>query len=745
MPHRALLFAATLGVVLGAASARAFTPVYHPELTVQRTPSAIVVDGDLGDPGWRYAGRADNFAEHNPGDQVEPPVATEAWLTYDDTYLYAAFVCHDDPTELRASFTERDRIWSDDYVILCLDTFGKQAQAYEIAANPYGIQGDLLWSLNGDEDLTYDLVFATASRITADGWQVEMAIPWNSLRFPDTTDQVWRVDFWRNRPREVREQYSWAAYDRDEPCWPCKWGTVRGISGVQPGRGLAVLPSVVTTQASHRQDDGAFDHGAVTAQAGLSVRDNLSSTLSAEATLNPDFSQVESDAAQIDVNSTFALYYSEKRPFFQEGSDLFASWFTTVYTRTINDPLFAAKLVGRPGADNLAVLVARDEHSPFILPFAERSVFVAGRKSTSTLARYQHSLGDGSHVGLVITDRRHDDGGSGSLMGVDWRQRLDRNWQIEVQALATHTAEPNDTTLTAGINDLTFDRGAHTAAFDGERFWGHGLYASLERSARHWDFDFDYWRRSPTFRAENGFEPRNDRHETSVWTGYTFYTDGFVDRVQPQINVARVWNFAGTKKDEWIDPHLYLRLAWAQTQINLDVLYSNELFHDIQFDDIWQASINIEAKPSSAVSGGINLAHGHRIARTALVLGRQNSTSLWLNLKPWDRLILESSYDFTRSVDRGTGEALFSGWVARTRLGMQLTRELSLRLVLQYDDFDRLWEVDPLITYRINPFSIFYVGSTRDYRGYGETELPQPGWRLSERSYFLKLQYLFQV
>ena len=147
----------------------------------------------------------------------------------------SAWTCYDDPSEVRASFCERDQMFSGDCVLLCLDTFGEATLAYEIAANPYGIPGDLLYSSANGEDKTYDMNFETAGRITDIGWVAEMAIPFSSLRFPDRHEQVWRVDFWRNRPRGARYQYSWAAYDRDESCWPCEWGTITGISGVKPG------------------------------------------------------------------------------------------------------------------------------------------------------------------------------------------------------------------------------------------------------------------------------------------------------------------------------------------------------------------------------------------------------------------------------------------------------------------------------------------------------------------------------
>ena len=212
-------------------------PVYHPELKISRAAGPIKIDGDLSDAGWRGAAKADNFAEHNPGNQTKPAVDTEVLITYDDENLYVAWLCHDDPAEVRASFCERDKMFSGDYVILMLDTYGEATHAYEIAANPYGIPGDLLYSSAYGEDSGYDMIFQSAGRITDDGWVAEMAIPFASLRFPDSEEQVWRVDFWRNRARESRYQYSWAAYNRDDECWPCQWGTMTGISGIKRSSG----------------------------------------------------------------------------------------------------------------------------------------------------------------------------------------------------------------------------------------------------------------------------------------------------------------------------------------------------------------------------------------------------------------------------------------------------------------------------------------------------------------------------
>ncbi len=749
-----LLGAVFLSVAV--AGAQDWQPTYLPHLTTRVAAGPITIDGLLDDPGWQGVPRAGNFAEHNPGDQVQPPVATEAMLTYDDAHIYIAYICHDDPALVRASLCERDNIYQEDYVITALDTYGDQSWAYEIACNPLGIQGDLLWSASFGEDASYEMVFASAGQITPDGWQVEIAIPLTSLRFPDKPEQTWRIDFWRNHPREVRGQYSWAAYDRDEQCWPCQWGTIDGIVGLEPGKGLALLPAVVASQSGTRDEDGWHDDE-VTGEFGASAIWDLTGGVSAEGTYNPDFSQVESDAAQIDVNTTFALFYPERRPFFQEGSDLFHTYFDAVYTRSINDPLVAGKLIGRPGRTNVAYLVARDENSPYIVPFEERSEILLAGTSTTNILRLRQALGENSYVGMVGTDRRLDGGGAGSVLGADTRLRLDRNHQLEFQYLRTFTEEPDDTTLSAGFTEDTFADGQHTAAFDGESFQGEALYASLQRNGRSFSGNVNLWQRSPTFRADNGFEFRNDRREGIVNALYEWNREErFLDQLAFNAQLARVWNYDGERKDEWVNLNVSPRFQWAQSSVHASWLASNENFRDLQFDGIWQAHICAHLSPVAWLDCGANYNWGHRIARNDLVLGEQIDWGFWADLKPVDRLQFSTTFTSTRSEaldDRhedgdlvvAAGECLFNGFVTRTRATLLFTRELSLRLIVQYDDFDAHWEADPLLTYQLNPFSIFYVGSTRDYDQVDAAGSPDGEWRLTDRQYFLKLQYLFGV
>jgi hypothetical protein len=725
-----------------------FVPVYHPELDIRRAAGPICLDGELGDEGWKGAAKADNFSEHNPGDQTEPAVKTEVLVTYDDDNLYVAWICYDDPSEVRASFTERDRIFSDDYVILLLDTYGEATLAYEIACNPYGIPGDLLFSSNYGEDVSFSMIFDSMGKITDFGWVAEMKIPFRSLHFPSRDEQVWRIDFWRNRPREVRYQYSWAAYDRDMDCWPCNWGTARGVTGIDAGAGLELLPSVIGYQTGERGEDGGFVNSDPDGEAGLGIKYAFTSELSASLTINPDFSQVESDEAQIDVNSTFALFYPERRPFFQEGRDIFDTHFNAVYTRSINDPLLAGKAIMRKGPNSFIFMSAYDENSIITLPFEEESRFVPNGKSTSNLARFKHDLGEGSYLGLVGTDRRFDDGGSGSLAGVDGEIRLTQSNSIEFQLLGTHTEEINDPALTdSAFNEKTFDGGKYTAALDGEKFFGHAFVVGAERETGNYWGGLSYSERSPTFRADNGFEPQNDNRMAQANAGgiKRFEEGTVLENINGSANIAREWNTDGVRKDEWVNLSLETRFRAGQSGVHASYMASNELFGGVQFNGIWQSHVCFTTQPWEELRFGGNYNYGHRVARRDLVMGREISYGAWADVRPVSRLLLSGSYSHIFSDDLETGERLFSQSIFRLRGDLQISRRFSVRVITQYNDRFHSWDLDPLLTYRINALSMIYLGSTHNFMEAALDDSGTEEWRLEARQYFLKFQYLFQL
>lgn len=725
-----------------------WSPKERPSLQVTDRQGAIEIDGDLTDPGWQGAARATDFSETFPEERGKPPVRSEVWVTYDESNLYLAFLAYDDPSSLRASLRDRDEMWSDDYFGVLIDTYGDAAWAYFLFANPLGVQGDSRFATAGGEDDGFDIIYEAEARITEIGYQIEMAIPFASLRFPDREVQTWRVNFWRTRPRGSRATYSWAALDRDEQCFLCQFGTLTGIEGAKPGGALELLPSVVASQSGALQDASdprsGFDEGGLDGEVSLGARYAFTSGLTAEASFNPDFSQVESDVAQIDVNTTFALFFPERRPFFQEGSDLFETFFDVVYTRQINDPQFATKLVGRLGRTNVAYMAARDENSPLLLPFQERSFIGQAARSISNIARVRQTFGSRSYVGALITDRRFENGGgSGTVAGVDGVFRLFDNYRLEYQLLASHTREPDAAGATSDLEGETFDGGRHTGVFDGESFWGYAQYTSFERSARHWEFDFDYWASSPTFRADNGFESRNDYRRVSMWQGVTFWPGtALVDRFTPGVYVQRNWNWDGVRKRQIIEPNLSFSLT-AQTSLNFWYDIVEERFGGVDFGNVNHWGMFVNSNFSDPVRLGFFLSTGRSIARNEdpVVLGEGTNGEVFATFKPIQRLVIQPSVQFAELSELRSGDQIFSGYILRMRSTFQFTRELFLRLVVQYNDFAESLSVEPLLTYKVNPFTLFFIGATSGYENFDDpNEFAQ-----TSRQFFAKFQYLFRM
>jgi len=733
-------------------SADEYQPRYKPSIQVSRMVGSIVIDGDLNDSGWKNVPVADNFAEHYPGDQTRPPVETKAMMTYDDENLYVAFVCYDEPGKVRASYADRDDIGRDDNICLLIDTYGDAAWAYELNVNPYGIQGDYLWSKYGGEDEAMNLIWDAMGKVTDSGYQIEMAVPFSSLSFPDTKEQIWKVDFWRNHPRESRRQYSWAAYDRDEPCWPCQWGTVSGISDVHPGKGVELLPSLIGFQSGSLVDsddpNSGWNNENIDGEASVGIKYAISSDMVAEATYNPDFSQIESDEAQVDVNTTFALFFPERRPFFQEGSELFNTWLNAVYTRSINDPSVAAKVVGRQRRFSVAYLVAQDEHSPIMIPMREQTAFGLGGKSTSNILRVRQTFGEENHFGALFTDRRFNGEGSGTVFGYDIALKFWENYSFRYQLLGSYTEELNepdliDTTKASGCGQVYFDHGRYTVALDGEKYSGHDMFASLSRSGRHFWFEMNYNEEAPTFRADNGFVFMNGTRSTEINTGYLLqYDDKFIDNFESRMGYGRVWvHRTGHFKDEWFWVEAEAMLK-GQTNVEIGALTSREDFHDIRFNGISNVFVDISSSFSEILSVSSHVSYGHRIARTEdpPVMGKETNVIISMSIKPSSHIRIQPSFQYFKNVEKTTDDLLNEGYIFRSRFNYQFNKEFQARMIVQYDDFDKVCNLEPLLTYRLSSFSVFYLGSTYAYQNFENVD-----WKKTDRQFFLKMQYLIQI
>jgi hypothetical protein len=725
-------------------------PVYRPTLNITKTSSEIKIDGNLNDPAWRTANWITQFVETYPGDNTIPEVQTETAITYDDNYLYIAFNCKDDPEAIRATMSQRDQFGNDDAVALSIDTYGNASWAYEFYVNPYGVQKDYLWSSIAGDDPGFDVIWESAAQKTETGYQVEMAIPFKSLRFPNTDVQTWRINFGRMHPRESSKNYSWAANDRNEKCAPCQWGTLTGITGVRPGEGIEILPAFVSHQSGSldnlQNPTSKFNEKKIKGEVSVGGKYSINSDITAEAAYNPDFSQIESDATQIDVNSTISLMYPERRPFFQEGSDIFRTMFNSFYTRTVNDPRATAKLTGRIGNTSIAYLMAQDENTPYIIPLDEMNLMVNSGKSVVNVLRAIHTVGEDSRVGVLVGDRRFTKNGYGTVLSLDGDIRLSNNYSWLAQIIQTYSKEPLDPTLTSDFEGITFGRGKHTAVFDGESFNGSAVITELRRNARNWNFVLDYNQIHPSYRTEIGYDPIVNHRTGMIYSGYTFYPENSIfTQITPQVNAFSRWSFEGIKKIERINLGGYMGLNFAQTNINFNFGQGSELFNEVMFKNLWQASLNIGSRFSKMIGLNLGTSYGKGIAYWAMSKGNETGLAATINFKPIDRLTIDQSVNYSKSTDIETGEEFFKGYITRTRVQFQFNKEFSLRLVGQYNNFSKKWDIDPLLTYRLSPFSVLYVGSTYDYRFYDGNDMNKSMWKMSARQYFMKLQYLFQV
>ncbi len=727
------------------AEARApHTPNLKPTLAVTRAPGPIEVDGRLDDAGWVGAARATNFTEFNPRNMGAPSVGTEAWVTYDDHHLYVAIIARDDPTTIRSSLTDRDRIGPDDYAGIILDTYGDAAWGYFLFANPRGIQFDARFAEGQGEDGRVDLIWHSRGRITEDGYVVEIAVPFSSLRFPPKDVQEWRISFWRNRPRGNREQIVWAAMSHGDPCFLCQLGHLSGLEGVRPGGSLELLPSVVGSQSGALGTPGqGFVNNRVTGDAGLTAKYSFANGITAEAAFNPDFSQVESDAGQVDVNSTFALFFPEQRAFFQEGSDLFQTRLNAVYTRSINKPLAAGKVIGRMGRTTVAYLGARDDNSPLLLPFEERSVSGQAGKSVSNVLRFRQTFGRNSYLGALVTDRRLDGGGSGSLVGIDGKVGFGGVYSLDYQLLGSHTVEPDAPELLPALGNATFDGGRYTARLDGERFRGLAQHFSLSRSTRGWNWDVTWRSVSPTFRTDNGFETRNDLRRLMGFQAYNFYPNGrLVQRVSSGVQGHKTWNHRGELKAQSVEARLNANLI-GQTFAQVVLRTSDEQFRGVDFRGMQRVNLYAETNFTRMISTGGFIGIGEGVARNLAtpVQGTVRDLEWWIRLRPSTWATINPSIVHSR-MTREDGSEIFDGYILRTRADLQFTRELFLRMVVQYNNFGQQLSIEPLLTYRANPFTMVYLGSTRGYRDFDSDE--RTGWARTSTQYFTKVQYLLR-
>jgi hypothetical protein len=723
---------------------------FKPEITIARTRNnSIVLDGKIDDDGWKNAAVVKDFVEINPGDNLKPEVETEVLMTYDDDNIYFAFVNFDrDMSAIRSHVCDRDKIFNDDFCGFMLDTYGESKQCIEIYANPNGVQGDLLMD-QSNEDSNYDLIYDSEAKIYKDKWIVEFRIPFKSLRFPDKNEQEWKINLWRCRPRKDRVQISWAPISRDIPSFMSQFGKINGIKNIKSGKNLEILPYALASQAGYLNDNSnpnsGFVNEKVKVKGGIGIKYAFTSNLTGEAAVNPDFSQVESDATQISVNSSFALFYPEKRPFFLEGMNVFTTPYQLVYTRSINDPLYTAKLIGKMGGIDVGYIAGYDIHSPFIIPFEEHTeVLGSDKRSFSNILRFKKSLKEESFIGLMATDRRTGNAHN-SLVDFDGLLKFSDNYYFKWQLFGTSTREINDTNLYSSSKKFGNN---YTESFNGEYFNGSAGFLDFQRNARHWSFDLNYADFSPGVRADNGFLTSNDFRTINYWTGYEIYTDSsrILNNFTPQVSGDIRYDYSGKFKERFVIPQVQLNFKNQVSGYIWFLLVNDEDYGGIFHKGVHRGKISFDALTSTFIQFGATLELGKFIARfeNPPFVGFGFNGELRLTLKPTDRLSLENTYDYSELADKYRGQKLFSGYIFRNKTIYQFSNNLFIRLITQYDAFSGSLEIDPLISYKLNPFTIFYAGSTHSLTDFVNDQ-NYSRFIQTNRQFFLKLQYLWRI
>ncbi len=714
----------------------------NPVLEITRIQNEIIIDGDLTEIEWGQARGTDYFLEIDPGENITPPEKTEVKVAYDGQNLYVAFWAFADPKDIRASFQKRDQAWMDDWVAIFLDTYGDANTGTMIGANPYGIQMDAKNNGGGNDDPTFDLVYESKGKITDKGYQVEMAIPFSSLSFPDKEVQEWKVGFYRSLPREKRSQILWGGFDRTNPCFLCQMGTLIGIQGIKQKGSFEFLPAIVGSQAAELDQNNTLKKGTAAGEASLGIKYSLSSDRVIELTINPDYSQVEADEEQVDVNTTFALFFPEKRPFFNAGNDLINTWINAIYTRSINNPIASGRMINRGQKNSWYLLSAMDEDSPYIIPGEEQSFSLLGGRSISNIFRFRRTLEEASHFGILATDRRMvNSDGSGSVVGFDTRYKFNKTYQVELQTLFSKTQEPTDSLL---VSNETFGDN-NTFTFDGESFTGNAFELEFRRETEHWGLETGYDHRSPAFRADNGFISNNNQRRVYLQSFWVYTPDKLISKIVGGFHTGVEYNFEGEKKSRYTAFFGNVTLP-RQTRLNVNItVIPFNRFNNIDLENLWDLRVNMNSHFNKSLALGGSFSKG---VNTVTFLdipekGSSNSFSLWTRLKVSDRFQVGGTYEKQQMTTLDKKEEYYSGYLAGIRVNYQYNQALSLRILGQYNDFSQTFKLQPLLSYQPSPFTIFYIGLTSNQVANGLSMNSLQESQTSSSQLFIKLQYLF--
>jgi hypothetical protein len=702
-------------------------------IQAERLTEAPRIDGVLDDRAWSAAPvDAAEWRSYSPlyGDAIAQH--TQAWVAYDSDAIYFAFQCDDpQPDRIKTSVARRDNLGADDWIGLSLDATGTGQLSYHMMVNPSGVQLDMLNSISGNEDSSVDWVWESAGRLTPTGYAVEIRLPLRSIRFASGDNVRMGLLFWRKVSR-TGVSVAWP------PLEPSKWVFDRHASlmfeHLDARLPRDIIPSLSLSERQSRLTPTRWSAMDQVRDAGLSAKVGLTTQTALDVTANPDFSQVESDAYQVDVNQRFPVFYSEKRPFFMEGAGIFAlaasggdnSMQRAVHTRRIVDPIAGLKLTGSAGRFTFGTLTASDQ-----APGRDVDVRAAAvdRDRIVNIGRVQYSLRPSEYVGALLTDTEFA-GSYNRVAGMDLSTRLSATQRLGAFVLGSTSRNSGEAVRQGLGTTISYDYNtrAMTASGAVEHYsrtfqmdtaflnrvgltsgWGyvdHNFYPGKGR--------FEWVRRITPFLFVQGGQDRvaGGRDQLEV-TGFRFnFTRlGF-------LRVDRSWGFEPWAGERFVRGTFR---SWGNVQI----------FRWLKLDGRIEQGRAVYYDPVSPFAGQRRRLNGGVV------------------LQPNGRFSESVSLDHVTFDRRSSGQQVYQVDIVNTKTTYQFTREFFLRAIVQYDSSRSRVLTDTLASYEMRPGSVFYLGygSVAERRLFHDDDwtLGEGTFQESQRGFFAKVSYLIRM
>lgn len=688
-PIRKLFCATAVGLLASFASGAALAAADKP-LEIPRLATAPKIDGVLDEPVWETGAlKITDFVQLTPKESATPSERTIAYLAYDAKNLYIGYRCFDtQPGRIRCSITNRDNIIDDDWMCLFLDTFNEKRRAFTFILNPAGIQFDGIRTEGGGNDNidnSWDTVFTSEGRIDDQGYTIEAAIPFKSFRFPDREDKIWNIVLARNLPR-TGEVIIWPSVSREIPGLLSQGAPFLVRGKVEKGKNLEIMPVLTAL----KREGGKLD-----LEPGVNLKYGINSDMTLDLTANPDFSHIEADAPQIDVNLRYALRYQEKRPFFLEGMELFQfPEIEMVYTRRIIDPAWGVKLSGKTGRIAYGLLSAYDLHpSESLWDVHNGGSAAENERALFNIVRLKADVFKESYLGFSLADKEID-GSWNRVAGLDGQFRFNNKWFFTFQALGSKTRDDGrETTLAPAL---------YADAYYFSKYWGGGAY---------------WMSMHPDFEASSGFVNRVDYRTAAAYVFFTLYPDkAFLNRVSLNFQAGqRDAYFSDTVQDRWFRSRVSLRFT-EFNQLDAILQTGMERFADIAFD---KTTLELSSQFSFIRWLPFNFyfvtGNGINYDPEDPFLGYSNQYGLSLNFKPSRRLQIGTDFSKETFWTKWGGKQLWDYNVVRLRTTYQASKKLALRAILDYNHFYKQIFGSVLASYVVGPGTLIYAGFDSNY------------------------------